>query len=85
MEFMEIPLFDDDIYKMLIRFIFNLFFLALIVRFAILPTQQDREFAFTVSMLNITVIQLHIHGIYSHFLGSWLEDRTFRNNNQDCN
>ena len=55
MEFMEIPLFDDDIYKMLIRFIFNLFFLALIVRFAILPTQQDREFAFTVSMLNITV------------------------------
>lgn len=55
MEFMEIPLFDDDIYKMLVRFIFNLFFLALIVRFAILPTQQDRDFAFTVSMLNITV------------------------------
>lgn len=55
MDFMEIPLFDDDVYKMLIRFVFNLFFLGLIVRFAILPTQQDREFAFTVSMLNITV------------------------------
>lgn len=55
MEFMEIPLFDDDIYKMFIRFTFNLFFLVMIVRFAILPTQQDREFAFTVSMLNITV------------------------------
>ncbi|MGI9468351.1 MAG: DUF4956 domain-containing protein [Rubripirellula sp.] len=55
MEFMEVPLFDDDIYKMLIRFAFNLLFLGLIVRFAILPNQQDREFAFTVSMLNITV------------------------------
>lgn len=55
MEFLEIPLFDDDVYKMLIRFVFNLLFLILIVRFAILPNQQDREFAFTVSMLNITV------------------------------
>ena len=55
MEFLEIPLFDDDVYKMLIRFVFNLLFLILIVRFAILPNQQDKEFAFTVSMLNITV------------------------------
>ncbi len=55
MEFLEVPLFDDDVFKMLIRFAFNLLILALIVRFAILPNQQDREFAFTVSMLNITV------------------------------
>tara|TARA_Y100000385_G_scaffold286869_1_gene349789 strand:+ start:1832 stop:2485 length:654 start_codon:yes stop_codon:yes gene_type:complete len=55
MEFLEVPLFDDDVFKMLIRFVFNLMILALIVRFAILPNQKDREFAFTVSMLNITV------------------------------
>ena len=55
MEFLEVPLFDDDIFKMLIRFAFNLLVLALIVRFAIMPSQNDREFAFTVSMLNITV------------------------------
>ncbi len=55
MEFLEVPLFDDDVYKMLIRFAFNLLILALIVRFAILPSQKDREFAFTASMLNITV------------------------------
>jgi len=55
MEFLEIPVFDDDVYKMFIRFAFDLFFLALIVRYAIFPAQQDREFAFTVSMLNITV------------------------------
>ena len=55
MEFLGIPLYDDDVYKMFIRFAFDLFFLALIVRFAIFPAQQDREFAFTASMLNITV------------------------------
>lgn len=55
MEFLEVPLFDDDVYKMLIRFAFNLLILALIMRFAILPSQKDREFAFTASMLNITV------------------------------
>ena len=55
MEFLEIPFYDDDVYKMFIRFAFDLFFLALIVRFAIFPAQQDREFAFTASMLNITV------------------------------
>lgn len=55
MEFLEVPLFDDDVFKMLIRFAFNLLILGLIVRFAILPGQNDREFAFTASMLNITV------------------------------
>ncbi len=55
MEFLEVPLFDDDVFKMLIRFAFNLLILAVIVRFAILPNQQNRDFSFTVSMLNITV------------------------------
>lgn len=55
MEFLEVPLFDDDVFKMLIRFAFNLMILTLMVRFAILPGQQNRDFAFTASMLNITV------------------------------
>ena len=55
MEFLEVPLFDDDIYKLLVRFAMNLTFLALIVRFAIYPNQREREFAFTVVMLNVIV------------------------------
>jgi uncharacterized membrane protein len=55
MEFLEIPLYDDDIFKLLVRFAFNLFFLALIVRYAIFPSQREKEFAFTAVMMNVTV------------------------------
>ena len=55
MEFLEVPLFDDDIYKLLVRFAINLFFMILVVTLTVLPNQRDREFAFTAVMLNITV------------------------------
>lgn len=55
MEFLEIPLFDTDVYKLLVRFGINLFFLALIVRFGIYPSQRQRDFAFTAVMLNVVV------------------------------
>ena len=55
MEFLEVPLFDDDLFKLLVRFSINIFFLTLIVRFAIYPSQQEREFAFTAVMMNVTV------------------------------
>ncbi len=55
MEFLEVPLFDDDIYKLVVRFAIDLFFLSLIVVFAIYPSQRQREFAFTAVMLNVTV------------------------------
>ena len=55
MEFLEIPLFDDDIYKLLVRFAIDVFFLTLIVVFAIYPSQREREFAFTAVMLNVIV------------------------------
>ncbi|WP_162275891.1 DUF4956 domain-containing protein [Roseimaritima ulvae] len=55
MEFLEIPLYDDDLIKLLVRFGINLFFLTLVVYFAIYPTQRQREFAFTAVMLNVTV------------------------------
>lgn len=55
MEFLEVPIFDDDIYKLLVRFAINLFFMILVVALTVLPNQRDREFAFTAVMLNITV------------------------------
>lgn len=55
MEFLEIPLYDDDVFKLLVRFAVNLFFLSLIVAFAIYPSQREREFAFTAVMMNVTV------------------------------
>ena len=55
MEFLEVPLFDDDIYKLLVRLGIDLVFLTLIVVFAIYPSQREREFAFTAFMLNVIV------------------------------
>ncbi len=55
MEFLDVPLFDDDIYKLLVRFGINLLFLSLIVVFAIYPSQRQREFAFTAVMLTVIV------------------------------
>ena len=55
MEFLEVPLFDDDIFKLLVRFSIDLVFLSLIVVFAIYPNQREREFAFTAVMLNVIV------------------------------
>ncbi|WP_146434224.1 DUF4956 domain-containing protein [Blastopirellula retiformator] len=55
MEFLEVPIFDADIFKLLVRFGINLFFLTLVVALGIYPSQQKREFAFTAVMLNIVV------------------------------
>jgi len=55
MEFLEVPLIDDDIYKLLVRFAINMFFLTFIVAFAIYPSQSERDFAFTAVMMNVTV------------------------------
>lgn len=55
MEFLDVPLFDDDVYKLLMRFAIDVFFLTLIVAFAIYPRQSEREFAFTAVMLNVIV------------------------------
>jgi hypothetical protein len=56
MEFLEAPLLDDDVFKLGIRFIFNLTFLFLIMRLAIMPRLKDKsEFAFSAVMMNIMV------------------------------
>lgn len=53
--FIDIPLYDDDLLKLAFRFVHDLLFLALVVRFAWHPNGRDREFAFAAVMINITV------------------------------
>lgn len=55
MEFLEVPLFDDDLFKLLVRFAINIVFLTIIMKFAVYPNQRQRDFAFTAVMMNITV------------------------------
>jgi len=55
MEFLEVPFYDDDILKLLVRFAINSFFLMLVVRFTIYPSQRERDFTFTAVMMNIMV------------------------------
>eukprot|EP00913_Durusdinium_trenchii_P022851 g21455.t1 len=55
MEFLEVPIYDDDIFKLLVRLAIDLTFLSVIVVFAIYPNQREREFAFTAVMLNVIV------------------------------
>lgn len=54
-EFFGIPIYDNDVIKLGFRFVHNLIFLALVVRFAWHPYSRDRDFAFSAVMLNITV------------------------------
>lgn len=55
MEFLEVPIFDDDVFKLLFRFAINVFFLVLVVIFGVRPSQSERNFAFTAVMMNVTV------------------------------
>ena len=55
MEFLDVPLFDDDLFKLLVRFSIDVGFLTLIIAFAIWPNYRKREFAFTAVLLNVVV------------------------------
>lgn len=55
MEFLDVPLFDDDLFKMLFRFGWNIAFLMLCVVLAIYPSEKKREFVFTAVMMNVMV------------------------------
>lgn len=52
---LDLTLYSDDLIKLGFRFLHDLAFLALIVRFAWQPNSKDRQFAFAAIMLNITV------------------------------
>ncbi|MDG1284553.1 MAG: DUF4956 domain-containing protein [Flavobacteriaceae bacterium] len=55
MELLGIPLFDEDFYKMMIRFLLNLFFLTGIVKFIYYKHNQKREYLFTFFLIGIVV------------------------------
>lgn len=58
MEFIDIPLFDDDFYKMIFRFAINIFFLTLIIRFIYYPAAKRKDYMFTYYMISIIVFFL---------------------------
>ena len=58
MEFLDIPLFDDDFYKMLFRFCLNMFFLTIIIRFLYYKNSKRKDYLFTYYMISSIVFFL---------------------------
>jgi hypothetical protein len=58
MEFLDIPLFDNDFYKMLFRFVINIVFLTIIIRFLYYQTSKRKDYLFTYYMISIIVFFL---------------------------
>ncbi|MGB0850292.1 MAG: DUF4956 domain-containing protein [Bacteroidia bacterium] len=57
-EFLNIPLFDDDFYKMAFRFVLNLAFLSLIIKWLYYNTAKRKDYLFTYYMIGIIVFFL---------------------------
>lgn len=55
MEFLGVPLFDNDLYKLVVRFFINLVFLALVVGLCYNRHQKSRVFMFNFVLMNVTV------------------------------
>ena len=58
MEFLGIPFFDDDFYKMVLRLAINMIFLTAIIRFSYYHFSKKTEFLFTFYMVGIVVFFL---------------------------
>lgn len=58
MEFLDIPLFDNDFYKMLFRFVINIVFLTIIIRYLYYQTSKRKDYLFTYYMISIIVFFL---------------------------
>ncbi len=54
-EFLGVPVFDDDLYKLFIRFAINLVFLTLIVGCVYYRKSRSKDYLFTYYMLSIVV------------------------------
>jgi hypothetical protein len=50
-----VPLYDDDLLKLVLRFCINWFFLTLVVRFIYFRISGTKEYVFTYFMINIMV------------------------------
>lgn len=58
MEFLDIPLFDDDVFKMIVRFVINIFFLTIIIRYLYYESSKRKDYVFTYYMIAIIVFFL---------------------------
>lgn len=58
MEFLDIPLFDDDFYKMIFRFVLNFSFLTVIIRFIYYPDSKRKDYVFTYYLISLIVFFL---------------------------
>ncbi|WP_405296449.1 DUF4956 domain-containing protein [Algibacter sp. Ld11] len=58
MEFLEIPIFDDDFFKMGFRFLINLGFLTLIIRWLYYTSSRRKDYLFTFYMISFIVFFL---------------------------
>lgn len=57
-EFFGIPLFDDDFYKMIFRFVINITFLTLIIRWLYYTKTKRKDYIFAFYMVGIIVFFL---------------------------
>ena len=55
MEFLEVPLFDDDIYKMLVRFVIDVVVVSTVVLFCYKGNQKNESYVFSFLLLNVLV------------------------------
>ncbi len=58
MEFLDIPIFDDDFFKMLFRFGINIIFLTQIIWFLYYKKSKRKDYLFTYYMISIIVFFL---------------------------
>ncbi len=57
-DILGIPLFDNDFYKMLFRFVLNIAFITLIISVLYYKTTKDKEYLFTYYMISTIVFFL---------------------------
>ncbi|MBP0903324.1 DUF4956 domain-containing protein [Mariniflexile gromovii] len=58
MEFLDIPIFNDDFYKMMVRLFINMTFLTIIIRFIYYPFSKRKDFVFTYYLISLIVFFL---------------------------
>jgi hypothetical protein len=55
MEFLEVPLYDDDLWKLLVRFLINAVIVTIVVFFSYFQHKKSRPYTFTFLMMNVMV------------------------------
>lgn len=58
MDFLNIPIFDEDFFKLSVLFLLNLFFLTLIIRWLYYGSSGRKDYLFTFYMISIIVFFL---------------------------